>query len=259
MLALIWTPVGGPRRSAFAMLAATTSARIRSACNADPLTSIVPNRFMFSHLPGEGRRSSLLVFVDGVHDAREFVFSNSTPVRNWSCASAIFMPSRSIKTLFPSGRSSRFRHLSELRRWIRPDSAASLLIGGNRATVTFPQQNRIRWSGIPAYRCSPCSVLSPSVQERTDPDLGSAPRPSVSPFASLAPLEKSPQESLQEYFRGDPGCIRKPSLRIVEFDLFEVDPRSIFGKNPAPLQHMFQLAHVARARNERPDVPAPAP
>src|SRR6266702_7370611 len=47
--------------SALAMLAATTSARIRSACRALPEISISPNRFIHSFPP------RLLVRVNGVH------------------------------------------------------------------------------------------------------------------------------------------------------------------------------------------------
>src|SRR6202012_5869515 len=69
--------------SASAMLAATTSARKRSAASADPLTSITPKRFMpvsfFQNFPVSLLRANFscwlfAVGVDRVEHPRDFVF-----------------------------------------------------------------------------------------------------------------------------------------------------------------------------------------
>src|SRR6185369_3600857 len=50
--------------SAFAMFAATTSARIRSACIADPDASINPNKFTVSPPPSQSTPAAMFLFVD---------------------------------------------------------------------------------------------------------------------------------------------------------------------------------------------------
>ena len=68
----------------------------------------------------------------------------------------------------------------------------------------------------------------------------------------------SHQSRCRNTLRRSPPTLENLSLRIVEFDLLHVDLRPIFGQNPGPLQHMFQLAHVSGPAHARPASPTPA-
>ncbi len=93
--------------SALAILAATTSARMRSACMASP--DVHQSKEIHLVRKSVSCRSMPIYLLSAwmASITRWYSWRNSaTPVLNFSCASARFRLSRSMETLFPSGRAT---------------------------------------------------------------------------------------------------------------------------------------------------------